>query len=72
MFSRFGRVAAALLTLAAAVLIAVALDSHDSLAGVAILVVALLYVRAMAVLLISDFVARRSAGHATPSAIPAT
>jgi hypothetical protein len=55
MFSRFGLIAAALLTLAAAVFIAVAIHSHDSLAGIAVLVVALLYVGAMIVLLISDY-----------------
>jgi len=57
MFSRPGRIFAALLTLAAAVLIAAAISSHDSLAGVAVLFLALIYVGAMVVLLICDFVA---------------
>ena len=56
MFSPVARIVAALLTVAAAVIIAAAIGTHDSLAGVAVGVVALSYIVAMAVLLICDFV----------------
>ncbi len=49
MFSPVARIVAALLTVAAAVIIAAAIGTHDSLAGVAVGVVALSYIVAMAV-----------------------
>jgi hypothetical protein len=60
MSSRPGRILALLLTAAVAVLIWGALTSHDDLAGVAVLFIALYYVIALAVLLVADSSSPRS------------
>ena len=56
MFSRAGRISAVLLTGFAVLLVYLALDSHDDLAGVVVFFIALYYVAALATVLIVDFV----------------